>query len=56
MSCPGTRVIVVTGGPGGGKSSFLADIRRDAALGERVVILPEASRVIKNEVYYAITA
>lgn len=36
------RTIVLTGGPGGGKSSFLADVRRDPELGPRVVILPEA--------------
>jgi predicted ATPase len=36
------KIVVLTGGPGGGKSSFLADIRRDPDLVDRVVILPEA--------------
>jgi predicted ATPase len=34
--------IVVTGGPGGGKSSFLNDVRNDRELAERIVVLPEA--------------
>ncbi len=36
------KVVVLTGGPGGGKSSFINDIRRDPELSKRVVILPEA--------------
>jgi predicted ATPase len=36
------RLIVFTGGPGGGKSSLLADLRRDPEWSERLVILPEA--------------
>lgn len=35
----------MTGGPGGGKSSLIADVLADARLCERVVILPEAIHV-----------
>jgi len=35
-------MVVVTGGPGGGKSALLADIGRDPIFTGRVVILPEA--------------
>jgi predicted ATPase len=35
-------MIVITGGPGGGKSSFLADLLRDPEWSERIVIFPEA--------------
>ena len=36
------KIVVVTGGPGGGKSSFLADVRRDPELSKEIIILPEA--------------
>jgi len=36
------KIIVLTGGPGGGKSSFLRDVQNDTTLAESIVILPEA--------------
>jgi predicted ATPase len=35
-------VIVLTGGPGGGKSTLIEDLRQDPAWSERFVALPEA--------------
>ena len=37
--------IVLTGGPGGGKSALIADVLHDPALAGRLVVLPEAVRV-----------
>jgi len=36
------RIIVLTGGPGGGKSSLLNDVRNDPVLRKKIVIVPEA--------------
>ena len=36
------KLIVITGGPGGGKSSLLADLRHDPDWNVRIMIMPEA--------------
>ncbi len=40
-------VIVLTGGPGGGKSSLIEDLRRDPAWAQRFVALPETVHYAK---------
>jgi len=41
-------VIVLTGGPGGGKSALLDHCATDAALAERIIVLEEAVRAMRG--------
>lgn len=42
MPSPSRSVIVLTGGPGGGKTTLIEELVRDPAWGRRFVALPEA--------------
>lgn len=43
---PGCRKIVLTGGPGGGKSTLMAELRAEDPQAERWLLVPEAARLL----------
>jgi hypothetical protein len=45
MSLPIPK-IVLTGGPGGGKTSLLRELRREDPLGDRFILVPEAATIL----------
>jgi hypothetical protein len=44
---PGTYVVTLTGGPGGGKTTLLEELCRDQTWSERLAVLPEAISLMR---------